>query len=48
MMLRDQKLCVLNGGGPTAIIFLLGTGVRQGNAVSAFLFTPETATRGVL
>ena len=46
MMLRDQKLCVLNGG-LTAIIFLLGTGVCQGDAISAFLFTPETATRGV-
>ena len=37
IILRDQELCV-NNGGATTKYFSLGGGARQGNPISAFLF----------
>ena len=37
ILLKDQKSCVINGGKTTKY-FLLGSGARQGEPISAFLF----------
>ena len=37
ILLRDQESCVINGGTTTKY-FSLGTGARQGDPISAFLF----------
>ena len=37
ILLKDQELCVINGGKATKC-FMLGRGARQGDRISGFLF----------